>query len=214
MTWEDENLYQDYFDRGLECANPPAPRSCQVPIAGEPWSKLYVQPMCVSHLLKWVTKDKHDLPQLFQSLGEAFSYDSFDWGKASSNGLFNKCMPCDKKHLPTAGRILSHAKKQVTALREKIGIRICIFKVGVTSNPPVRFANYLAEGFTTMWVVSKHESLNLTHMLEAALISEFHQHVGCRNRAESGGDGSMHRFPPPYFCSVVAGRADQPRWVG
>ncbi|CAK9057058.1 unnamed protein product [Durusdinium trenchii] len=31
MTWEDENLYQDYFDRGLECANPPAPRSCQVP---------------------------------------------------------------------------------------------------------------------------------------------------------------------------------------
>lgn len=54
-------------------------------------------------------------------------------------------------------------------------------------------------------------------MLEAALVSEFHKHVGCRNREGSGGEGALNREPvalPPYYVYIVGGRADQPRSVG
>ena len=42
----------------------------------------------------------------------------------------------------------------------------------------------------------------LTHMLEAALISEFHTSTGCRNAPESGGEGGLNRkkhLGPPFF---------------
>ena len=55
-------------------------------------------------------------------------------------------------------------------------------------------------------------------MLEAALVSEFHQHIGCQNQSGTGGEGSLNakRNPPspPYFAYVTGGRADQPRRVG
>ncbi|CAK8995140.1 unnamed protein product [Durusdinium trenchii] len=51
-------------------------------------------------------------------------------------------------------------------------------------------------------------------MLEAALVFEFHKHVGCRNQRGTGGDGALNRkdpSPPPYFVYVTGGRADQMR---
>eukprot|EP00435_Cladocopium_sp_Y103_P007728 s1487_g2.t1 len=50
-------------------------------------------------------------------------------------------------------------------------------------------------------------------MLEAALVSEFAAHVGCRNKSGSGGEGALNRAncpDPPYFVYVTGGRADQP----
>ena len=59
--------------------------------------------------------------------------------------------------------------------------------------------------------------LGLVNMLEAALISEFSQCTGCRNMANTGGEGGLNRQVrphPPYFVYVTGGRADQPKRVG
>ena len=102
-------------------------------------------------------------------------------------------------------------------LREKIGIRVCIFKIGVTANPIARYKLYVDQGYATMWLIHKSNSLDLVHMLEAALILEYHKHVGCRNQAGTGGEGALNRrvpIAPPFFVYVVGARADQPRRVG
>lgn len=105
----------------------------------------------------------------------------------------------------------------VTCFREKLGVRLAIFKVGVTSDPCTRFISYEQLGFTSMWVIAKSDSVDLVHMAEAALVSHYHMHVGCRNQKGTGGDGALNRReppPPPYYVYVTGGRADQMRRVG
>ena len=68
-----------------------------------------------------------------------------------------------------------------------------------------------------MWLIAVSQSADLIHMLEAALVMEFHKHVGCRNKEGSGGEGALNkkdRVPPPYFAYVTGGRADQLRRIG
>ena len=40
--------------------------------------------------------------------------------------------------------------------------------------------------------------------------------VGCKNAANSGGEGALNRkdMEPPFFLYVTGGAADQGRWVG
>ena len=147
--------------------------------------------------------------------GEHFKADTFDWRSVRSHNMFYRC--CQKMDNMTCGKVLLHARDQVTALREEIGLKICIFKVGVTSNPLVRFNAYLEMNYSCMWVISELKSLDKTHMLEAALISQFQSHVGCRNKPNTGGEGGLNRtkqVQPPFFVYVVGGRADLPKWVG
>lgn len=130
-------------------------------------------------------------------------------------GVVDRSMPMGSS--ATAGKLLSYCKSKIICFRERIGIRLCIFKIGVTSNPVPRFEMYKELGFSTMWILAISDSVDLVHMLEAALISEFHKHVGCKNREGSGGDGALNRkppAPPPYFVYISGGRADQARWVG
>ena len=68
-----------------------------------------------------------------------------------------------------------------------------------------------------MWIIHKSDHVELVHMLEAALISENQLILGCRNAANSGGEGALNRpnaGGPPYFVYVTGGRADQGRRVG
>ena len=67
-----------------------------------------------------------------------------------------------------------------------------------------------------MWVLAVSQSVDQIHMLEAACISEFSKHVGCKNAANSGGEGALNRkdVVPPFFLYVTGGAADQGRWVG
>lgn len=102
----------------------------------------------------------------------------------------------------------------VSSFREKMGIRVCIFKVGVTSNPVSRYIGYKKVGFQAMWVINSSTSVELTHMLEAALIALFGRHIGCRNRTHSGGEGALGRNQPPFYVYITGGRADQHRAVG
>lgn len=141
---------------------------------------------------------------------------SSDWEQLRSSELVKKCLVTRSR--PSCGKILAHAKNQITSMRETMGIRICIFKIGVTSNPKRRFEWYLERGYSCMWVLAESDSQDLIHMLEAALISEFGKHIGCRNKPDSGGEGALNRTTvascPPFYTYVVGGRADQSRWVG
>ena len=154
---------------------------------------------------------------LLSEMGAVFKAEGFDWNAIRPYGFCNKCMCSRKGGNATAGKILAHAKSLVTSLRESIGIRLCIFKIGVTANPLTRYSFYLENGYTCMWLIAVSHSIDLIHMLEAALISEFFRHVGCKNKPESGGEGALNRSSPPeppYFAYVVGGRADQGHWVG
>ena len=155
-------------------------------------------------------KDKH--------FGDNFEAATFDWTHAKSLGIVNRCLKgqLDNKKMCCC-KILQHAKDQVSSFRERIGVRLCCFKIGVTSNPLVRFPMYLEKGYSEMWLISVSPSIDMTQMLEAALISEFGKHVGCHNKCGSGGEGSFNRDtppPPPFFVYVTGGRADQSRRVG
>ena len=131
--------------------------------------------------------------------------------------LLNRCLPSGQAAKATCGKILSHCREQTICFREKIGIRLCVFKIGVSANPITRYLDYLDQGYQTMWLIAVSPSADLIHMLEAALVSEYCKHVGCKNKEGSGGEGALNRnvkAPPPYFMYVTGGRADQSRWVG
>ena len=131
--------------------------------------------------------------------------------------LLNRCLPSGQAAKATSGKILSHCRDQTICFRENIGLRVCVFKIGVTANPITRYLDYLDQGYQTMWLLAVSPSADLIHMLEAALIMEFHKHVGCRNKEGSGGEGALnkkHKAPPPYYAYVTGGRADQLRRVG
>ena len=152
--------------------------------------------------------------QFFAEVGATFTADGFDWGQLKSHGLFYRCQRSE--HM-LCGKLLAHCKAQVSTLREEIGVRICCFKIGITSNPPLRFSTYLEKNYSCMWVIAVSKSVDQINMLEAAVISEFQKHVGCKNEPDTGGEGALNRknrTKPPYYLYVTAGRADKSRWVG
>ena len=153
-----------------------------------------------------------------QELGAKFCWSTCDLAPLKALDLHNHCLksPIENSRL-SCGKILSHARDKVTSYREKIGIRLCCFKIGVSSNPLNRFASYLQKGYTSMWLIHVSKSMDLIQMLEAALVSEFGKHVGCQNQLGTGGEGALNKEtppPPPYFVYITGGRADQNRRVG
>lgn len=150
--------------------------------------------------------------------GEEFDASQFEWERVKSFGLLNKCLPPKQACHVTCGRLLGFARDRVNSFRAKVGAQLCVFKVGVTTNPIVRYKAYVAQGFNLMWLIAmSYSSIDLVHMLEAALIAEFHSVLGCKNHPGTGGDGALNRPNPPpgpYFVYVTGARADQPFWVG
>ena len=63
---------------------------------------------------------------------ELLAHESGDWKKVQNLGLYNHCMPKNGSS-PTYGKILPHCKSKVSAFREKMGIRLCVFKLGCHS---------------------------------------------------------------------------------
>ena len=97
-----------------------------------------------------------------------------------------------------------------------MGLQLCVFKIGVTSNPLVRYLNYRKKNFTSMWVIFQGTSVKEIHMLEAALISLYQATSGCQNATGSGGEGALNKLDacPPYYAYITGGRADQRKRVG
>ena len=137
------------------------------------------------------------------------------WKRLAEHGLIHRVLPASPKR-PTSGRLLAHARQNVVSFREHMGVSLCVFKIGVTSNPAQRYISYLQKNFTSMWIIYMGQSAEETHMLEAALIQEFHTCSGCRNSPNSGGEGALNRpgVKGPFFAYVTGGRADQNKRVG
>lgn len=142
-----------------------------------------------------------------------FDPSDFDWNLVKPMGLLN-CCPERTKINPTCGKILSRCKNKIASFKEYIGVGLCVFKIGVSANPVMRYITYVDLGFTSMWVIEMSSNIGLIHMLEAALVSEYASHVGCRNKEGSGGEGKAGQAKGPYFVYVTGGRADQRRKVG
>lgn len=158
-----------------------------------------------------------DLRNKLLDAGETFDAQDFDWKLVRSCGLLNCALGGCNADKVSAGKLLGHALDKANAFRRKLGLELCCFKVGVTANPPTRFAAYVERGFTVMWLLATSASVDLVHMLEAALVLQLHEQSGCKNKAGTGGEGALNRSciaPPPYFVYITGGRADQSRWVG
>ena len=149
-----------------------------------------------------------------RQLGASFDGTTFDWGQVKTLRLVYRCQRDSKL---TAGKVLSHAKSLVASFREGYGVRVCCFKIGVTSNPLIRFSKYLQLNYSSMWLLAVSNSADWVHMLEASLISEYAKHVGCHNKDGTGGEGALNRSdppPPPYYVYIVGTRADQAKRIG
>ena len=118
----------------------------------------------------------------------------------------------------TASTILWHCVKAINCLRNQCGgPALCVFKIGLTSNPLQRRAAYYKQNFKKFVIihqVSRGELLGMLEMLEAALIAEFYDNQRCCRNKQLGGESMrdrtfMPRFEPPYFAYCVASNASQ-----
>ena len=117
-----------------------------------------------------------------------------------------------------ASKVLLHCLRVVDAVRtENGGASLCVFKIGLTSNPVQRRASYLQQNFQNFVVIHKvwrPELLGMLEMLEAALIAEFHDNGRCCRNLRLGGESMrtkdfVPRFPPPYYAYCAATNAAQ-----
>lgn len=117
-----------------------------------------------------------------------------------------------------ASRILWHCVNVINAVRrEHGGDALCVFKIGLTSDPFQRRRSYEQQNFKAFVVlhkVSQPELLGMMEMLEAALIAEFHDNERCCRNKQLGGESMRKkdfspRFPPPYFAYCAATNAAQ-----
>ena len=79
------------------------------------------------------------------------------------DGMLNRCMKTGTRS-PICGRILEHCKEKKLSFREAMGIRLCVFKIGVTTDPLTRYQSYREKGFTSMWVIFSGDSVDLVHV--------------------------------------------------
>lgn len=167
-------------------------------------------------MLRAEEQNCHDVITILESVARDGDASSLPWDTLKSCGLLNRT-PRSLGPNPICGKMLQYAKQQVSGFRERLGPTACIFKIGVTAHPAVRFQDYVLKHFSQMWIVFKSNDLSLVHMLEAALISEFCTCTGCRNAPHTGGEGALNqkkRGGPPFYVYVTGGRADQAKWVG
>ena len=146
-----------------------------------------------------------------------YTCDDMPWEQLKPCGIHNRS-PKSSLQNAIAGKVLLHAKRQIDAFREHMGLSVCVFKIGVTANPAERFTGYLNKNFSEMWVIFSGSDLGMVHMLEAALILHYQDGSGCKNAPHSGGEGGLNRkchvALPPFYVYVTGGRADQFKWVG
>ena len=116
-----------------------------------------------------------------------------------------------RKH--TAGKVLQHCKNKVDGFRRLIGANVCVFKIGFTSNPIFRFRKYQELNYSSMMLLHSTTCKGTAEMLEAALIDQYQNIVGCRN-IQCGGEGPGHIHAELYYVYIVGARADLPLPIG
>ena len=114
---------------------------------------------------------------------------------------------CTRTRNPTAGTVLQHCKRKAAQFRTSLGIAVCVFKIGFTSNPVFRFQKYRNLNYSDMSLLHVTPCKGTAEMLEAALIDQHMGLNGCRNE-QFGGEGPGHIQAGHYYVYIVGARAD------
>ena len=116
----------------------------------------------------------------------------------------------------SAGTVLQRCLTQVNQFRNRMGKQLCVYKLGLTSKPILRYQFYKEANYSHMTILHVSTNLGLIQMLEAALIAAHVSEKGCRNQ-KYGGEGPPGSISEPFhFVYVVGARADclkAIRWV-
>ena len=91
-------------------------------------------------------------------------------------------MPLSSTVQPTAGHILQHCKKRLDSFRASVGENVCVYKVGLTTNPLRRCTWYLQLNYTRMSLLHATQCHGTAEMLEASLIDNHMGRTGFRNQ--------------------------------
>ena len=114
-----------------------------------------------------------------------------------------------RKYNATAGVVLQRCLTQASNFRDRMGRKVCVFKLGLTSNPVVRFDFYREGNYTHMSLLHVSSNLGLIQMLEAALIAANLGETGCRNQKYGGEGPPCFEDEPYHFVYIVGARADK-----
>ena len=113
----------------------------------------------------------------------------------------------------SAGTILQRCLLEVDRFRDKMSKALCVYKIGMTSNPIVRFSFYKDKNYTHMSLLHVTTNIGVAQMLEASVIAWHKSQPGCRNE-RSGGEGPPTDKEPYHFVYVVGARADTFKAIG
>lgn len=89
-----------------------------------------------------------------------------------------------------------------------MGKRLCVFKLGLTSDPVLRWKFYQEDNYTHMAILHVSTNFGLIQMLEAALIASWIEEKGCRNQKYGGEGPPVSKEKQFHFVYVVGARAD------
>ena len=124
------------------------------------------------------------------------------------SGICVSYLAYSRRQNATAGTILQRCFCQIDQFRNRMGRSVCVFKVGLTSNPLVRFSFYKEANYMHMTLLHVSTNLGSIQFLEAALIAAHVSELGCRNQ-KYGGEGPPVSEEDFHFVYVVGARADQ-----
>ena len=126
-----------------------------------------------------------------------------------TDGMEDHCMRISSASFSD---LAEHAIKRIKEMRN--GLKLPLIKVGITTNPMVRFEYYKEDDWQIMWLLLCSPVLKDVEDLEIALISRFKNTSGCQNIRDGGDGGLGVRFPnmPFYYTyyKEVCGQGDCP----
>jgi hypothetical protein len=113
--------------------------------------------------------------------------------------------------------LFNHCLARVARIRRRTGgTQLCVFKIGITACPEIRWQSYVSNGYSCFQIVHASFELGLIEMLELLLIHHFSElePVKTLRNSRAGGEGMRDREgyplrPGPYLLYVAAARADQ-----
>ena len=108
----------------------------------------------------------------------------------------------------TAGTVLQRCLTNIEKFRSRMTRSLCVYKLGLTTNPLLRFHFYTHRNYSKMTLLHCTPEIGVAQMLEAALISNHISEKECRNE-RFGGDGpNSVDHEGPHFVYIVGARAD------
>ena len=126
--------------------------------------------------------------------------------------IVNMLLP-NTSQMRTEVNIFRHVENSLASIKAAHGFNLCVFKIGISSDPAERAIHYFENGFKRYYLIHISESASVIEHLEERLIAMSKDVLGCRNE-RPGGEGRMRSRPPPYFLYIAAACAAQREPIG